>query len=152
MERIDWRNVIRAGDLGHAAAQRVDNYYRWIADNKIDIHSGGGFDVDQAALHPSLFPHQRDTVTWMLARGRALNASSFGLGKTRIACEVMRQIHRRTGGRCLIVAPLGVRHQFTLKDGPAMGLDIRYVRTDVEATAADTPYLCLLYTSPSPRD
>ena len=131
--------------LKAAAAERIDRYYKWIAETKIDIHSGGGFDVAADSLHPSLFPHQRDTVTWMLARGRALNASSFGLGKTRIACEVMRQIHQRTGGRCLIVAPLGVRHQFTIKDGPAMGMHIEYVRTDAEAMAATTPYLITNY-------
>lgn len=140
-------NTVRNPDsiLTHEAAARVDRYYRWISETKIDIKSGSGFVVDHAQLHPSLFPHQRDTVAWMLARGQALNASSFGLGKTRIACEVMRQIHQRTNGRCLIVAPLGVRHQFTRKDGPAMDMHIQYVRTDAEALAADTPYLITNY-------
>jgi len=131
--------------LTKEAADRIDAYYRWIAQTKIDIHGGGGFNVDESELHPSLFPHQRDTVRWMLARGKALNASSFGLGKTRIACECMRQIHLRTGAKTLIVAPLGVRHQFTVKDGPAMGMRIQYVRTDAEALAADTPYLITNY-------
>lgn len=140
-----WNEIISAKHMDAGAANRIDAYYRWIGATKIDIHNTDGFEVDPASLHPSLFPHQRDTVTWMLARGCALNASSFGLGKTRIACEVLRQIHERTGGRCLIVAPLGVRHQFTVKDGPAMGMDIRYVRTDEEAAAADTPFLITNY-------
>jgi len=129
----------------NVTAQVIDSYYRWIGENKIDIHSGDGFNVDKADLHPSLFPHQVDTVQWMLARGKAMNASSFGLGKTRIACECLRQIHLRTGGKTLIVAPLGVRHQFVVKDGPAMGMRIQYVRTDAEAMAADTPYLITNY-------
>ncbi|MBK8772662.1 MAG: DNA methylase N-4 [Rhizobiales bacterium] len=131
--------------LTKEAADRIDAYYRWVAETKIDIHGGGGFICEEADLHPSLFPHQRDTVRWMLARGKALNASSFGLGKTRIACECLRQIHNRTGAKTLIVAPLGVRHQFTVKDGPAMGMKIQYVRTDAEALAADTPYLITNY-------
>jgi DNA modification methylase len=143
-----WQNeIISTRHMAADAAQRIDRYYHWIGDTKVDIHSGGGFEVDGSALHPSLFPHQRDTVRWMLARGRALNASSFGLGKTRIACEALRQIHEHTGGATLITCPLGVRHQFTLKDGPAMGMDIRYVRTDAEALAAleGTPYLITNY-------
>lgn len=140
-----WGQIISARHMDAGAAGRIDAYYRWIGATKIDIHGGGGFEVDPDSLHPSLFPHQRDTVAWMLARGRALNASSFGLGKTRIACEVMRQIHERTGGRCLIVAPLGVKHQFTRKDGPAMGMNIQYVRTDAEALAAETPFLITNY-------
>lgn len=143
---MKWQgDIISTQFMDTGAAARIDRYYRWIAESKIDIHGGGGFEVGDEALHPSLFPHQRDTVRWMLARGRALNASSFGLGKTRIACEVIRQIHAHTGGRCLIVAPLGVRHQFTLKDGPAMGMDIQYVRTDAEAQAAPSPYLITNY-------
>ena len=127
------------------AAARIDAYYRWIAEAKIDIHSGGGFNLTPTDLHPSLFPHQRDTVIWMLARGKALNASSFGLGKTRIALECLRQIHNRTGGKTLIVCPLGVRSQFTIEDGPAMGMHLQYVRTDAEALAVDTPYLITNY-------
>jgi len=94
------QQIISTRHMDAGAAGRIDAYYRWIGETKIDIHSGGGFDVDGDSLHPSLFPHQRDTVRWMLARGRALNASSFGLGKTRIACEALRQIHGRDGGRC----------------------------------------------------
>ena len=61
------------------------NYEEFIL-NKIEVQQEtNGIEVADSDLHPMLFPHQRDTVRWMLARGRALNASSFGLGKTRIS-------------------------------------------------------------------
>ena len=83
---MKWQgDIISTQFMDTGAAARIDRYYRWIAEAKIDINGGGGFEVADEALHPSLFAHQRDTVRWMLARGRALNASSFGLGKTRIS-------------------------------------------------------------------
>ena len=131
--------------LSAPAAERVNRYYRWISENKIDIKVSGGFAADPASLHPSLFPHQRDSVLWALARGKALIAASFGLGKSRMQVEIMRQVHARTGGRTLIICPLGVKHQFAEEDGPVMGVHFQYVRTDAEAAAADTPYLITNY-------
>ena len=145
MERINWDGVIRSGDMGAAAAARIDRYYRWIADNKIDIQATGGFAADPSKLHKSLFPHQRDSVLWALARGKALIAASFGLGKSRMQVEIVRQVHERTGGKTLIICPLGVKHQFAEEDGPVMGVRFQYVRTDAEALAADTPYLITNY-------
>lgn len=131
--------------LSREAAERVDHYYRWIAANKIDIKTSGGFAADPSSLHPSLFPHQRDSVLWALARGKALVAASFGLGKSRMQVEIVRQVHARTGGKTLIICPLGVKHQFSEEDGPQMGVRFQYVRTDAEALAADTPYLITNY-------
>jgi DNA modification methylase len=142
---MNWDSIIRTGDLGAAASARIDAYYRWIAENKIDIKPTGGFAADPSKLHPSLFPHQRDIVLWALARGKALVAAAFGLGKSRMQVEMVRQIHARTGGRTLIICPLGVKHQFSEEDGPEMGVRFQYVRTDAEALAADTPYLITNY-------
>jgi hypothetical protein len=93
--------------LSREAAERVDRYYKWIAANKIDIKTTGGFAADPGSLHSSLFPHQRDSVLWALARGKALIAASFGLGKSRMQVEIVRQVHERTGGKTLIICPLG---------------------------------------------
>jgi hypothetical protein len=38
-----------------------------------------------------------------------------------------------------------VKHQFQEEDGPAMGVEIAYVRTDAEVELADTPYLITNY-------
>jgi len=141
-----WDTVRTTSDtLTRDQSVEIDRYYRWIAENKVDITVGGGFAVDPVKLHPCLFPHQRDTVMWMLARGKALNGSSFGMGKTRIQIEVARQVHQRTGGKTLTICPLAVKSQFAEEDGPVMGVRYQYVRTDAECEAADTPYLITNY-------
>lgn len=50
-----------------------------------------------------------------------------------------------TRGKYLIVAPLGVRREFTHNDGPAMGLRVQYVKTMAEAEAADCAILITNY-------
>lgn len=50
-----------------------------------------------------------------------------------------------TRGKFLIVAPLGVRREFTHNDGPAMGLKVQYVRTMAEAEAAEADILITNY-------
>lgn len=129
------------------AVKRIADYYAFVA-NKADIVVQAGFDVrpeDLPAGDDLLKAHQRDMITWAARRGRALIAASFGLGKTRVQCELLRLAHIRTGKPALIICPLGVRHQFTEEDGPALGLHFQYVRTDAEAEAAKTPYLITNY-------
>ena len=50
-------------------------------------------------LHPSLFPFQRDLVSWALRRGRCALFADTGLGKTRMQLEWARHddpvIHER---------------------------------------------------------
>lgn len=106
-----------------------------------------GFTVEDEDLHPSLFDHQRLTVQWAAKRGRALVASKFGLGKTRTSIELLRHAHARTGAPVLVIAPLGVKHQFMHIDGPAMDVTFEYVRNDDEWNAAieRTPYLITNY-------
>ena len=59
------------------------NYTELISE-KIVKAAVKGFKVDNSALHPSLFPHQIDTVLWLLEGGCRACFASFGLGKTRI--------------------------------------------------------------------
>ena len=122
-------------------------YAEWIATNKIDIHATSGMSIKRSDLHPRLFEYQKDAVLWALRRGHGLLAESFGLGKTTQQIELLRQVHRATNGAQLVICPLGVRHQFTHEDGPAMGVTFRYVRTEAEAekALADTPYLITNY-------
>lgn len=103
---------------------------------KIRVAADNGFEVPLDALTDSLFEHQKATVQWALRKGAALVASSFGLGKTRTAIEVLRHIMLHTQKPVLVVCPLGVKTQFEHEDGPAMGVQFVYVRTAAEQQAA----------------
>lgn len=124
-----------------------DAYYRWIAENKIDIQTLSGLKVERSDLHPRLFEYQKDAVLWALRIGHGLLAERFGLGKTTQQIEILRQVHRSVGGAQLVICPLGVRQQFTMEDGPAMGVQFTYVRTDAEASKAleTSPFLITNY-------
>jgi len=124
-----------------------DAYYRWIAENKIDIQTLSGLKVERSDLHPRLFEYQKDAVLWALRIGHGLLAERFGLGKTTQQIEILRQVHQQVGGAQLVICPLGVRQQFTHEDGPAMGVQFTYVRTDAEASAAleTSPFLITNY-------
>lgn len=119
--------------------------YQQTLEAKIKLHEPAGFAVTAEQLHPSTLPHQADTIIWLCQQGRALLGSSFGLGKTHTQTEVLRLAHEQTGGRVLVVCPLGVRHQFTHEDGPRLGVHWQYVRNDAEALATNSPYLLTNY-------
>lgn len=103
--------------------------------------------------HASLKPHQVDLCQWAIRGGRRAIFAQFGLGKSRINLQLAAWIvmhcasQGKTGlaAKFLIVAPLGVRHQFTLEDGPAMGLMVDYVRTRAEAEASPCSILITNY-------
>lgn len=122
-------------------------YAEWLATNKIDIHAASGLSVQRRDLHGRLFEYQKDAVLWALRRGHGLLAERFGMGKTTQQIEILRQVHAQTGGGQLVICPLGVRTQFIHEDGPAMGVEFAYVRTDEEAAQAleRTPYLITNY-------
>lgn len=86
-----------------------------------------GFTVDRDALHESLFEFQRDIVRWALRRGRAAVFAMTGLGKTRMQVEWAEQIHRKTGGNVLLLAPLAVAQQ-TVREGAKMGYTLHLCR------------------------
>lgn len=96
-------------------------------------------------VSPALFPHQRDICEWTCRGGRRAIFANFGMGKTRMHLQQARWVHEETGGRYLIVAPLGVRQEFTQVDGPAMGMLLEYVRSNDEVLAAKSPYLITNY-------
>lgn len=127
-----------------AARARILAYYDFLAA-KADITVLAGFPVDPTEIHPSLKPHQRDSVLWATRRGRGLIGSNFGMGKTRQQLEALRLVHERTGGPVLQIGPLNARHQFIREDGPALGIRMQYVTSDAEIAAADTPYLFTNY-------
>ena len=124
--------------------QRITAYHDFLR-SKAQIVKEAGFLIPDEDMHPTLFPHQRDAVRWAAQRGKALIAASFGMGKTRIQIELLRHAHSYTNRPVLVICPLGVRHQFVVEDGPAMGVEFQYVRTDEEAAAATSPFLITNY-------
>jgi DNA modification methylase len=98
---------------------------------KINLDSRMGFEVAPEGLHPLLKPHQKDIVRWAVRGGRRAIFAAFGLGKSFMQLEIMRQIAAREGGKQLIIAPLGVRQEFG-RDAPKLGLSIRFIRRNEE--------------------
>lgn len=122
----------------------MEQYSDFLA-SKIQLAPDAGLDIASDSLHSSLKPHQVDSVVWAAKKGRALVGSSFGLGKTRTQLELLRALLASVGGRALIICPLGVKHQFTEEDGPALGVRVTYVRNDAEAFVAPSPVLITNY-------
>ena len=83
-------------------------------------------------ISPILFPFQRDIVAWALRLGRAALFESFGLGKSLQQLEIGRQVCAHTGGRFLIVTPLGVRQEFA-RDAALLGVEVTFIRRTSEA-------------------
>lgn len=108
---------------------------------KVAFDKRFGFDVQDADLHPILLPHQRDIVKWAIAGGRRAIFAKFGLGKSIMQLEVLRQILAREhvdtrigNGRALIIAPLGVRGEFIRDGRELLGVEVRFIRRTEEIT------------------
>jgi superfamily II DNA or RNA helicase len=105
----------------------VTPYADFLAQKALIVRPSG-VDVPDAAIHPSLFPFQRDMVRWSLRKGRAALFEHTGLGKTRQQIEWARL----TGERALILAPLAVARQ-TVREGAAIDVSITYARSQADA-------------------
>ena len=106
-------------------------YYNFIRE-KINLAKKTGFEVHDNELHEILKPHQRDIVKWALSGGCRAIFASFGLGKSLMQLQTLKTIGEREGGKQLIIAPLGVRQEFTKIDGPKIGIDLKFVRKTSE--------------------
>lgn len=105
--------------------------YRAFIESKTKFSKNYGFAVPHDAISPHLWRHQPDIARWALLKGRAAIFAAFGLGKTRMQLEILRQIGLREGGRRLIVCPLGVRQEF-FREGSLMGCVGQFVRRSEE--------------------
>lgn len=121
------------------------NYQEFIR-SKIAIAPVSGFQADPSELPECLLPHQRDIVIWALRGGRRAIYAQFGLGKTLMQLAIMRAIVHREQRKTLIVAPLGVKQEFT-RDAQHFfkDLNLMYVRNDAEAEAAETCFCITNY-------
>lgn len=108
---------------------------------KIKLASYKGFSVQPEALHERLFPHQRDIVRWAVLGGNRAIFASFGLGKSVMQCEWLRQIvGSLSEGLGLIVCPLGVRQEL-IRDAAMLGVELRFIRTAAEMTPGHRFYI-----------
>lgn len=87
--------------------------YKEFLETKIELATESGFSVDPEKVNKVLKPHQRDAVVWALKGGRRALFESFGLGKTVQEIEFCHLASEHSGGRALIVLPLGVKQEFT---------------------------------------
>ena len=78
-------------------------------------------------LPASLFPFQRDLVSWACRRGRAALFADTGLGKTAMSLSWAREVVRATGDDVLVLAPLAVAAQ-TAAEGARLGVDVTVCR------------------------
>lgn len=87
--------------------------YKEFLESKIELATESGFVVDPEKVNKVLKPHQKDAVVWALKGGRRALFESFGLGKTVQEIEFCHLASEHSGGRALIVLPLGVKQEFT---------------------------------------
>jgi len=110
----------------------MENYKVFLKNKRI-VDASFGKNVSDSAIHPMLFPFQRDIVRWAVKKGRAAVFADTGLGKTHIATEWARLLGEKT----LIVSPLSVAKQTVLAAGKT-DTEIKYVRSQKEvATSFD---------------
>jgi len=98
-----------------------------------------GFDISEDEINDILLPHQKDIVRWAVNGGRRGIFASFWLGKSVMQIEIVRLTLTRTGGKGIIVIPLGVRHEFT-RDAAMLGVDVKFIRR-VDECDGDGIYL-----------
>lgn len=69
---------------------------------------GGDHGFEPTVLPDWLFPFQRALVEWATRKGRGAIFADCGLGKTNMALAWATNVHKHTGKRVLIAAPLAV--------------------------------------------
>jgi hypothetical protein len=99
-----------------------------------------GLPVAANDIHPILKPHQAALVRWAVEGGRRAIFAAFGLGKSLIQLEIMRQIGLALGGRQLIVVPLTVLIEFK-RDAAMLGMAPVFIRSTDELCGVHDPSL-----------
>lgn len=120
--------------------------YKEFLESKIELAVDSGFSVDKNRINKALKPHQRDAVAWALKGGRRALFESFGLGKTAQEIEFCHLAAEYTGGRALIVLPLGVKQEFTRDAVELLGYEKpEYCRTMEEVEASTSQIVLTNY-------
>jgi len=108
----------------------VSDYLAFLRQ-KIKMANFAGFEVEPHALHEALFPHQRVIVRWAVKGGNRAIFASFGLGKSVMQLEWLRQMLAAAGGTGLVVCPLGVRQEL-IRDAAMLGMTLVFIRSAAE--------------------
>lgn len=101
------------------------NYNDFLESKKRFIKPSG-FDCQLETEH--LKPFQKAMVQWAVKKGKCGLYADTGLGKTRMQLFFADEIHKRTGGNVLILAPLAVSAQ-TKREGKTIGINVTLCRT-----------------------
>lgn len=121
-----------------------EKYIQFLKD-KMAIPQESGFQIDRNDLTPTLYPHVKDTVEWMIKGGCRALFSSFGMQKTVTQIETLRLIVKHEGGKALIICPKRVVEEFISQGKKHMGLSLQYVRNKAEVQASTSDILVTNY-------
>lgn len=94
---------------------------------KSKILQSGTYGFDAVVENETLFPFQRECVRWTLKKGRAALFQGCGVGKTRQSLVWAENVHQKTNGDVLILAPLAVSKQ-TAREGRTIGIQVNLCR------------------------
>ena len=97
--------------------------YEDFINSKSKTFESTGIDVDRNSLNSNMFEFQKDIVRWALKKGRAAIFAECGLGKTLMQLSWADEIHKHTGGKILVLAPLAVAPQ-TKEEGEKFGINV----------------------------
>ena len=107
--------------------------YDEFLEQKIVTAPVRGIEIRRDELHDWLKPHCKDLVLWALRLGCAAIFANFGLHKTAMQLEWVRQLSRRHGDApTLCVLPLGVRHGFIDEAQNEMGMRVAFIRSNAD--------------------
>lgn len=136
----------------------MSDAYQSFLEAKIRLASPAGFEMDPAELNPTLKPHCRAIVPWAIQGGRRAIFARFGLQKTSMQLEILRQVIKHTKVPALQVVPLGVRQEFW-RDAETWfkgdhAVRLKFIRRDdeIEAQDIDRPPLIHVTNYESVRD
>lgn len=102
------------------------SYHDFIASKAFVAPPAGIEHPDVPREH--LFPFQHDLTTWCLRRGKAACFADTGLGKSRVEAHFANSVVEHTGGKVLMLAPLGVVFQL-IEEAASVGISIHYARS-----------------------
>jgi hypothetical protein len=137
--RVRWRlaaGFVLALRGGIECGGDVLKSYQEFLASKAQLSQSSGFEVAPEEINPWLKPFNRDIVRWALHGGRRAIFAAFGLHKTAMQLEIGRLVSEKTGGKFLIVAPLGVRQEFK-RDAKKLGIEIRFVKKTADLFTAE---------------
>lgn len=107
--------------------------YEDFINSKSKTFENMGIDVDRNSLNPNMFEFQKDIVRWALKKGRAAIFAECGLGKTLMQLSWADEIHKHTGGKILVLAPLAVAPQ-TKEEGEKFGIKVNICESQDDVT------------------